>query len=74
MGFPLEGVVRGDAVALTAATFDGVGMLPSLAVAVWQGLALGAVRFGDAAILLGVIAFVVLWVSPGLDCSAEGWS
>jgi hypothetical protein len=67
----LEGVVRGDAAALTAAILDGVGRLPSLAVAAWQGLALGAVRFGDAAIVLGVMAFV-FWVSPGLDCSVEG--
>jgi hypothetical protein len=73
-GFGLAGVVRGDEAAFAAAaSLDGVGTLPSLAVAVWPGLDLGAVLLGEAAMLLGVTAFV-RWGSGGLDCSVEGWS
>ena len=67
----LDGVERGDGPALAEGTLDGVGTLPSLAVATWPGLVLGAVLLGDAAKVFGVIA-LVLWASLGLDRSMEG--
>lgn len=72
VAFTLEGVVRGDAVDLTVAILDGVGRLPSLAVATWHGRIL-AVLLGEVVMLFGVTAFD-FWDSPGLDCSLEGWS
>ena len=54
------------------AILDGVGKLDSLAEAVWPGLVLGTVRFGDPAIVdLGVIAFDLV-LAGGLDFSADG--
>ena len=69
--FNCTGVVRGEATALLAAVFDGVGRYGSLTVGVWPGLVLGTVRFGEGAMAFGVTAFD-LSLSGGLDCSAEG--
>lgn len=75
MGRVFAGLTRGEGADLAVVSFDGEGRLDSLAVAVWPGLGLWAVRLAEVPVIVfGVTAGLDRTFAGGLPFSEDGWS